>query len=302
MISRQAAVAIANAYVDRFSSTSKSSYSGTTEKVHYNSLYDFLFENDYEAWFCNLAQKNYKIRDLKEFFLRLHTGESISSSTKDWSWENRQKLGQRLLRDLAEDKLVWYESTRGTDWIWKMYSAKADELRRRLELDGYLFRDGKLLLQDADVLDVDHERSTLKILYQDAGLARASDAFEFLSLAEEHFVAGRWSDCISNARKFFELTVMEGARKLGAHKDSLLDEVSLSRPATVRQYMEQEGLLEKKERESFDKVYGLLSETGAHPYMAESDQARLLRQLSLTLSQFILLRLRDALKPPTGAA
>jgi len=39
-----------------------------------------------------------------------------------------------------------------------------------------------------------------------------------------------------------------------------------------------------------------LSETGAHPYMAESDQARLLRQLSLTLSQFVLLRLEAALK------
>ena len=63
----------------------------------------------------------------------------------------------------------------------------------------------------------------------------------------------------------------------------------------MRQYLERQGIFERKERESIDKLYGLLSETGAHPYMAESDQARLLRQLSLTLSQFVLLRLEAAL-------
>lgn len=298
MISRSASASIASAYVDRFSSTSRSSHGSTTEKVRYNDLYDYLYENDYEAWFCNLAQKIFKIRDLKEFFLKLHTGESVSTATKDWSWDQRQKLGQRLLRDLAEGQMLWYESVRSVDWMWKTYSGKASELQRRLELDGYLFKDGKLLQQQMDVLNVEEEKSVLRSLYESAGLARAADAFQFLNLAEEHFVAGRWSDTISNARKFFELTLMEGARTLGSHKRNILDEASLFRPVEVRQYLEREGLLERKERESFDKIYGLLSETGAHPYMAESDQARLLRQLSLTLTQFILLRLQAALSSP----
>lgn len=267
------------------------------ETVRYNDLYDFLYEREYEAWFCNLAKKNIRIRELKEFFMRLHTGESLVSATKDWSWEQRKKLGQRLLRDLAESQMGYYVTLRLQEWLWEMYSGTANELQRRLELDGYLFREGKLLFQQADVLDVDQEKSVLKTLYQAAGLERSADAFQFLALAEEHFIAGRWSDCISNARKFFELTIMEGARALGVHNGNVLDAASLSRPVSVRQYLETEGLLEKKERESFDKVYGLLSETGAHPYMAESDQARLLRQLTLTLSQFILLRLRGALNP-----
>ena len=62
----------------------------------------------------------------------------------------------------------------------------------------------------------------------------------------------------------------------------------------IGQYIK--GLIEKKEREAIDKVYGLLSHTGGHPYMAEGDQARLLRQLSLVLTQFALLRLEGALK------
>ena len=296
MISRLASIAIANSYVNRFS-TPGYGVRTTSDKVHDDELYDFLYENEYEAWFCNLANNLFTIRGLKAFFLQIHTGESISTAKKDWSWVDRQKLGQRLLYNLAEDMLIWYETIRLNDhWEWEDHAEEADELTRRLELDGYIFREGKLLIQQSDVLDVEQERSILKTLYQSAGLQRSSEAFQFLTLAEENFVGGRWSDSIINARKFFELTAQEGAKALALYKGSVINDDILTRPAQVRQYLEQQGLLERKERESFDKVYGLLSETGAHPYMAESDQARLLRQLSLTLSQFILLRLRTALK------
>ena len=296
MISRLASIAIADSYVNRFS-TPGYGVRTTSDKVHDDELYDFLYENEYEAWFCNLANNLFTIRGLKAFFLQIHTGESISTATKDWSWVDRQKLGQRLLYNLAEDMLIWYETIRPNDhWEWEDHAEEAEELTRRLELDGYIFREGKLLIQQSDVLDVEQERSILKTLYQSAGLQRSSEAFQFLTLAEENFVGGRWSDSIINARKFFELTAQEGAKALALYKGSVLNDDILTRPAQVRQYLEQQGLLERKERESFDKVYGLLSETGAHPYMAESDQARLLRQLSLTLSQFILLRLRSALK------
>lgn len=48
----------------------------------------------------------------------------------------------------------------------------------------------------------------------------------------------------------------------------------------MRDYLEQEALLERKEKDALAQVYGLLSETGAHPYIAKSDQARLLRHRS----------------------
>ncbi len=63
----------------------------------------------------------------------------------------------------------------------------------------------------------------------------------------------------------------------------------------VRNYLESEGVLETKEKNAIAKIYGLLSKTGGHPYMAASDQARLLRQLSLTLAQFVMLRLQGSL-------
>lgn len=291
MISRSTSLAIASAYTDRFTSTSRLSHGGSTGKVHRDSLYDFLYESDYEAWFCNLAKANFQIRELKEWLMKIHTGESFAAVTKDWSWDQRAKLGQRYLRDLALDHLNWFIEIKEDAFYAKLYSSKAEELQRRVELDGYLYRENSLLQQNEDVLNIEQEKGILQNLFRAAKLGRESDAFEFLRLAEEHFIAARWSDSISNVRKFFELTLQEGAKILASFKGEVLPPAVLDRPAEIRQFLEREGLFERKERESLDKVYGLLSETGAHPYMAESDQARLLRQLSLTLAQFALLRL-----------
>jgi len=262
--------------------------------VHREQVYDFLFANDYEAWFCNLAKSQMYVRAFKEFWMRIHTGESLTSATESWSWEQRRKLGQRLLRDLARDQLRFLEQVKDSPYFGKTFVAEFQELHRRLELDGYVYQDRELYQQQTDLLDVEAERDILKALYEKAKLQRALDAFEFLRLSEEHFISERWSDCISNTRKFFELTLQEGARSLSQAKGGTLSEASLSRPVEVRAFLESEGLLEKKERELVDKLYGLLSETGAHPYMAESDQARLLRQMTLTLAQFVLLRLTAA--------
>lgn len=260
-----------------------------------SGVYDFLFENEYEPWFCNLAKSQMYVRAFKEFWMRIHTGESLASATTEWSWEQRKKLGQRLLRDLARDHLRFLEKAKETPYFAKTYTAEFQDLLRRLELDGYVYRDGNLYQQQTDLLDVDAERDIIRALFEQAKLARQVDAFEFLRLGEEHFIAERWSDSISNVRKFFELLLQEGARALSSGRGSALSDSQLNRPVEVRTYLETEGLLEKKERELVDKLYGLLSEAGAHPYMAESDQARLLRQMSLTLSQFVLLRLASAL-------
>jgi hypothetical protein len=301
MISRATALAIACEYTDRFTSVSRSSY-GSSEKVLHSSVYDFLYANDYEAWFCNLAKAPIDVRRFKEFWMQLHTGESIVSATDGWTSEQRAKLGQRLLRDLAQAHLRWLEIGSHVPHFGENYAKQLHKLQRRLELDGYIYKEGVLLQQGGDVLDVETERNALQALFQQAKLARSQDASRFLQLGEEHFVAERWSDCIANVRKFFELVLQEGARVLAASRGAPLADELLSRPVEVRQYLEREGLFERKEREVIDKVYGLLSETGAHPYMAESDQARLLRQLGLTIAQFVLLRLVAALSGGSGSA
>jgi hypothetical protein len=97
------------------------------------------------------------------------------------------------------------------------------------------------------------------------------------------------------ASPFFEGVLQEVAASHHlASRGSAVPEETYSRPARVRDYLEPSGLLEPKEKQALSSSYGLLSETGGHPYMAQSDQARLLRHLALTFSQFALLRLKGS--------
>lgn len=242
-----------------------------------------------------MAKKYFKIRELKEWLLRIHTGESFSAATPNWSWEQRQALGQVYLKNLARDFINWFQKN-GDGWNIDNYKGVYDEMARRLEIDGYIFEAGELRQVEVEVLDVEAEKGLLESLHEKLGLADREQTFGFLKLAEDHYVAGRWSDCIGNARKFFEAILQQVANRHSlASKNIPIAATALARPVAMREYLESETLLEKKEREAVDKIYGLLSHTGGHPYMAEKDQARLLRQICLTITQFVMLRLEGAL-------
>lgn len=115
-------------------------------------------------------------------------------------------------------------------------------------------------------------------------------------LSEEHYIESRWGDSIANARQFLESVLRETASKHSLQCLSTpLPATTYTWPVNVREYLQREGLFERKEKDALASVYGLLSNTGSHPYMAQEDQARLLRQLALTLAQFVMLRAKGAL-------
>ena len=296
MISRKTAMVIADQYTLKFTSFTYSTY-GNREVIHADKLYDFLYENEYEPWFCNVARQNKVIiRNVRDFFLQIHTGESFANATPNWSWDQRQTLGQQYLKYLARDMLNFYKANMSSDFEAKLYKSRHDDLLRRLEIDGYIYRDRQIYQSEADVLNVEEEIHILDKLYTALGLPDRSTALEFLKLSEEHYLAGRWPDSVSNSRKFFESVLKQVARQYASYKSITFNEETLEKPVEVRRFLESNGLLEKKEREAIAEIYGLLSHTGSHPYMAEKDQARLLRQISLTMSQFIMLRLEGAMK------
>jgi len=318
MISRKSAMAIADAYTKKFSKFSSYPYRRTSQ-VSNDDFYGFLYERDYEAWFCNMVKEIYSTRVLKEWLLGIHTGESFAKATPNWSWDDRKKLGQVYLKNLARDFIVWfhegeeshYTSASSSKGITILTGFRAshlngsssefckdvqDEMARRLEIDGYVFRDNDLYQSEVEVLDVEAETGLLQKLYSTLALSDQEKNFQFLRLAEDHYIAGRWSDCISNARKFFEAVLQQVASKHSNAKGVTLTSTTLESPKAVRDYLETGGLVEKREREAIDKIYALLSHTGGHPYMAEEDQARLLRQICLIVTQFVMLRLEGFLK------
>lgn len=309
MISRKSTLQLSEVIVNVFSYSYKSGISSqrrTRYSVKIDDLYDFLYENNYAAWFCNLAkttsdsseEHSRATRKLKEFILRLHTGETQVNATSQWTWEQRQQLGQRYLEDLAEDILNTWKSEWGKlpEYSKPVKDDVVEKLQRYLELDGYIYRDAKLLAPEHDVLNVEKESNILKHLFTSLALINSELVFHHLALSEEHYENGKWDDSISNSRKFLECVLQEiAARHSLFVKKSGLSQNIYEKPVLVREYLENEGLIEKKETEAIAKVYGLLSHTGNHPYMAEKDQARLLRHLALTLSQFVLLRLQGVI-------
>ena len=229
--------------------------------------------------------------------MRLHTGETQTTVTPNWTWEQRQKLGQTYLHDLAEDLL---NSAYNNSYFYAGNKHYTERVRSSLELDGYVFSDSRLLAPESDILNTQEESGVLQALYTSLGLADQKTAFHCLKQSEEHWLAGRWDNCISDARRFFEKTLQEVAALHSLQcKGTALPQTQYERPLHVRDYLEREGVLEPREKKTIAEVYGLLSNTGSHPYIAQQDQARLLRQVALIFSQFAMLRLQGILNPGT---
>ncbi len=201
MISRKSTRHLAEAFEVHFRRSSKVSYGGRPRTFIYvdkDMIYDFLFERDYDAWFCNFSKKQSKPRDLKEFIMKLHTGETQYSATKIWTREQRKRLGQTYIYNLAQDLLNYYHHEMD-DYPKKKIAEKIKILINGLELDGYIFRDKHLLRPEKDVLDVEEELSLLESLYSSIGLEDLNTTMHHLSLSEEHFSVGKWDDSISNS-------------------------------------------------------------------------------------------------------
>jgi hypothetical protein len=295
MISRRTA----RAFAELVEVTFRKRHSGTHGRWYYTpdsqALYDFLFDHGHAAWFCNAAQAvraSSSTRPLKEFFMQIHTGESLTVATSKWTWDQREALGQRYLTDLAEDLLLHWKDGPGQYGSHVVEPLSA--FTRALELDGYRWDGHRLIPNEADVLDTAEESGVVRTLYHELALAEEETSFHHLQLTEEHYIAGRWDDSIANSRKFLESTLAQVARAHSEGKGSPASPDLLSRPGQVRDYLEREGLLEGKEKQAVASVYGLLSETGGHPYVAQHEQARLMRHLALTFAQFVMLRLRSA--------
>lgn len=297
MISRKSAERIADLYCEVF---------GVVEYSHgivdVDALFDFLFKNDIPAWLCNAVKKtrsHISTRPTKDYIMRLHTGESVINGTQNWTWQQRINLGQQCLIELAEDMINYYHG--GMKRYHKeKYGDHVVSLERILELDGYIYQDGKLLLPEEDILDVEQSHGVLESLLTRIGLKNRKIALHHLNLSEVHYIDSKWDDSISNSRKFFESVLLGVASKHSVEFHKIkLSKSKVESAKAIRQYLLDNEVIDKKECDTIAKVYGLLSAKGGHPFMAEKDQTRLLRHLVLTFSQFVMLRLEGAFKTKT---
>jgi hypothetical protein len=310
MISRKSAKLIADAYNAHYQGTKITRYrSGQIAyDIKGNDIYNFFYEQDYEPWFLSIiGSSTGNSIQLIKVLMGIHTGETLFKVTTDWKPEQRQNLGQRLLKKLAEDIFKLYESIpvqkvdlsrarnpneerllRAVAGVHRPAAEILDNLKSQLEIDGYIYRDGVLYASESSVIDEAEEQNFLTMLFKKLALADEAVILNHLNLSEEHYLGEKWGDSITNSRNFLEAILDKVARAL--HSKKGLTTNPPDRPFKVRDFLEQQGFIDATEKEAIARVYGLISNTGSHPNSAEKDQARLMRHLALTLSQFILLR------------
>jgi hypothetical protein len=305
MIGRRSTKRLAELYLHKFARATSSSGSG--KWVLWDEVYDFLYERDFDAHFCNAAKSaaHNGARNFEEFILRLHTGESVAKLRVGLSVALGVE-GQGYLRNLAEAILIDVEAIEdrvlreggAAAKLRKALKAQspAEPLRRALELDGYVFKDNKLLHVESNIIDVEKQHSALIQLARDLELAKLDVIQHHLDLSEEHYAAGRWDDCIGNARKFLECCMQESAAGWSSRVlNATLPDKVYERAAAIRDFLLKQKLLTDDEYDTLGKTYGLLSGTGNHPFIAANDQARMLRQVALIYSEFVMLRVQGAL-------
>jgi hypothetical protein len=297
MIGRASAKKIGEAYAKVFC-LEKGSLGPVFKKAQ---LYDFFYVRGYDSHFLEMVELWSTLpfyRNLIECIMKLHTGGVLARELRGLPLEQREKWGQLCLTRMAES-IISINEGGGV----QLYPEEIAELKSRLELDGYIWSSDsqKLLFSEAAVLDVKEEQGILVALAEELSFDNRDVIFHHLTLTEEHYVAGRWDDCISNSRKFLEAILQEVASKVsGRVEGKPLPKQIYDKAVLVRKYLNEKALLDTKEEDAIRSTYGLLSDTGGHPYIAQKDQARLMRHLALTYSQFVMLRLKGFLAPPAS--
>lgn len=302
MIGRRAALKIGEAYETLF----------PHETPH--ALRDFFFEHDYpESLIDSLAITP------KETIKHIHISIApsgmrsilIREAPKDRAEGNAfyEELLRRLAEDILNEAEDAYNELKPVGNVIRRtcldddyrFSRSAEvisgSLIKCLELDGYRKVGRHLLRPDGDAVANEQEVTVLRELYRHLALGEEDVTFHHLDLTDEHYLESNWEDCIAAMRRVLESILKQSAIKIQSSGGPSITDRQLSQPVRVRDYLEQTGLFTTSEKEAIAKVYGLMSSTGSHPYIADRDQARLLKNLGLSLSQFTLLKLQGKLVP-----
>jgi hypothetical protein len=310
MISRKSTTLVSILYVNLFID-----YDEYDESFVSKRLYDFFYDRNYNKWFLEsikqieLADKE-KLKDFIQgllfagFLVKKNHPQFVDDGIQQ-SILNLDFYGQKYLKKLAEDILraIFTESLAekiellDIEENMKLLIGQVKMLLSQLELDGYIFKNGKLLPIENSVINQQTEQTYLEVLIDSLLLSDSKTIKHHLNLSEEYYSTCKWGDCISNSRMALEAILQQVADAVHVKKNGTnLSQNIYTRPVEVRKYLENENFFDTKETKTISEVYGLLSNTGSHPNISEKDQARLMRNLALSLSQYALITYEGFLK------
>lgn len=240
---------------------------------------DFLFETEFNSdlvtWARGLPPRTHDA--IKNFVIFL------------WdTWAPNPSTREQTFIKLAAAVLEYSERPREDIYVFVDKRARK-ALLAQLELDGYQRQDKQLVRLEENVFDVAEQEGVLLDLYRSLALPEADQIARDLKDADEHYVNGKWGDCIKHARDVFEVTLKQIALALASSGAGSLTPQQAGQPRLVRQYLRDVGLIVEKELTFITALYGLLSEQGGHANMSEQEHARICRQYALSATHFALL-------------
>lgn len=280
-ISRRTVKLLADLYVETFRKW-ESRGSALGDPIYTEPLYALVYEHDGDPWLCSHLEAKRYAPELRSFIRKLHTGESVNNDT--WTLAQRAAYGQKRLLELCTAILRADEDT--------VLEDDRAPLRSALELDGYVFRNGRLLETEGETQDVEVERGELAELYVSLGLPNLAIVKDCLEKSEEHYGAGNYRDCIGNARHYLEKVLEDVATAWSERPGAPALVIPPNQPPAgpCRNYLETVGLLTTDEKNAFRDLHGLFSGTGGHPALPERDAARVFRRLATSMAFYVLLR------------
>jgi hypothetical protein len=246
-----------------------------------DTVYTFFYEGNYEKSILNEIKGLITPQELKSYIQEVQIKDVTES-------------GQRLLQKMAEDIINFYLENPQFVKTPKEY---INRLVHQLQLDGYIYKNRRLLPIENSVINQQTEQTYLEVLIDSLSLSDSKLIKHHLNLSEEHYSTGKWGDCISNSRNALEAILRQIADAIHVKKNGTnLSQKIYTKAVDVRIYLETEKFFDKRETNTVIAVHGLLSNTGSHPNMAEKDEARLMRNLALSLSQYALITYEGFLK------
>jgi hypothetical protein len=171
-----------------------------------------------------------------------------------------------------------------------------EELLASLELDGFQWKGGRLLQREENTFDVKEQEGVLEELHRTLGLGNLAQIRHELKLTDEHYVAGRWGDCIKHARDLAECILLEVVVARAGLGVGTVPPKAKEQAISVRTELHSSGFIDDRELGFLNALWKLLSEQGGHMNMSPQENARICRQYALTAGHFVLLRFQ-ALHP-----
>jgi len=162
-------------------------------------------------------------------------------------------------------------------------------LKEALMKDGFVVGSGSV---SEDVPVAEENRTSLELLAN-----RHADELDIETLTHhlkeniDLFRQEKWDSSIGHARNFVEQLLKDIARAIAGNKNENPD---LSRPVTVREYLQTCGFFDEAEkRKLVEGIYGYFSEEGSHPGISEQSTARVCMHILWAFAYYILEKFED---------